>query len=228
MAKINVSLLKKGDVLLNEKHHTAIYLGGNKLVNASINEKGTTTGGRTGDQTGREILVRDYYVPSYGWDLVLRYPDAALASEAADKAVAIAQDDSHGYDQNKRWGKDYDCSSLVIMAFESVGIPVRAFGAVDTTSMKRAFKKCGFFELETEQSYTVLCSVTLPELSKGSKGPAVRSLQTLLNSKGFSCGSCDGIFGELTRSAVIRLQNAKGLTQDACVGRKTWDALINY
>ena len=61
MAKINVSLLKKGDVLLNEAHHTAMYLGGNKIVNASINELGKTTGGRTGDQTGREILVRDFY-----------------------------------------------------------------------------------------------------------------------------------------------------------------------
>jgi cell wall-associated NlpC family hydrolase len=228
MTKINQSTLKKGDVLLNEVHHTAIYLGGGRIVHASINEKGTTTGGRSGDQTGREITTRDYYVPSYGWDLVLRYPDAALASEAADKAVAIAEDAAHGYDQANRWGPNYDCSSLVITAFESVGIPVRASGATYTGNMKKAFKKCGFFEVETETTGAVLCTVTLLELSKGCKGPAVRSLQTLLNAKGFNSGTADGDFGPNTRAAVIRLQAAKGLTQDGCVGRRTWDALINY
>lgn len=227
MAKINISLLKKGDVLLNEKHHTAIYLGGNKLVNASINEKGKTTGGKTGDQTGREICTRDYYVPSYGWDLVLRYPDAALAAEAADKAVAIANDNSHGYDQINRWGPNYDCSSLVISCFEAVGVPVRSSGATYTGNMKRIFKKCGFFEVETEPSATFLCSVTLPELAKGCKGEAVKSLQCLLNYKGFSCGSIDGDFGNKTKSAVLALQKARGLTQDGCVGRMTWDALIS-
>lgn len=84
--------LKRGDVLLNKKHHTAIYLGDNKVVMASINEKGTITGGETGDQTGREILVRDYYVPSYGWDVVLRYPEEA--SNSSESAPVSAPQDS--------------------------------------------------------------------------------------------------------------------------------------
>ena len=66
--------LKRGDVLLNEKHHTAMYIGDGKVVMASINEQGKAVGGRTGDQTGKEILTCNYYVPSYGWDYVLRYP----------------------------------------------------------------------------------------------------------------------------------------------------------
>ena len=74
MTKIIKENLKKGDVLLNEKHHTAIYIGDGKLVHASINEKGTISGGKTGDQTGKEICVRSYY--DYPWDLVLRYPMA--------------------------------------------------------------------------------------------------------------------------------------------------------
>jgi hypothetical protein len=37
---------------------------------------------------------------------------------AINWAVAIANDDSHGYDQTNRWGPDYDCSSLVIQAYE--------------------------------------------------------------------------------------------------------------
>lgn len=63
--------LKKGDVLLNKANHTELYIGGNKVVKASINEKGTTTGGQSGDQTGREIYVGGYY--NFPWDCVLRY-----------------------------------------------------------------------------------------------------------------------------------------------------------
>lgn len=63
--------LQRGDVLLNVQHHTAMYCGSGMEVEASINELGTTTGGMTGDQTGREFLVRPYR--NYPWDCVLRY-----------------------------------------------------------------------------------------------------------------------------------------------------------
>ena len=49
------------------------YIGNGKMVKASINELGGVTGGKTGDQTGREIYIGNYYKPSYGWDYVLRY-----------------------------------------------------------------------------------------------------------------------------------------------------------
>lgn len=67
--------LKRGDVLLNRKSHTAMYIGSGQLVQASANEKGTANGGSPGDQTGKEFLVRSYY--NYPWDYVLRYPDTA-------------------------------------------------------------------------------------------------------------------------------------------------------
>lgn len=87
--KFNRSIsLKRGDVLLNEKHHTAMYIGGGKVVMASINEQGKTVGGRTGDQTGREILTCNYYVPSYGWDYVLRYP---TQEEVINVSVTLRQ-----------------------------------------------------------------------------------------------------------------------------------------
>jgi cell wall-associated NlpC family hydrolase len=69
--------LVRGDILLNEIHHTAVYIGDGKVVQASQNELGTATGGQTGDQTGQEIYIRDYYVYSSGWDCVLRYHDGA-------------------------------------------------------------------------------------------------------------------------------------------------------
>ena len=67
--------LIRGDILLNEVHHTAMYIGDNKVAQFSINEKGKTTGGASGDQTGRESSIGPYYVYSKGWDCVLRYPE---------------------------------------------------------------------------------------------------------------------------------------------------------
>ena len=65
--------LQKGDVVLNTKHHTEMYIGNGKMVKASVNEFGGVTGGKSGDQNGREIYIGNYYKPSYGWDYVLRY-----------------------------------------------------------------------------------------------------------------------------------------------------------
>lgn len=70
----NGSGLRRGDVLLNDNHHTAMYCGNGLEVEASINEKGTATGGRPGDQTGREILIRAYR--NYPWNRVLRYNES--------------------------------------------------------------------------------------------------------------------------------------------------------
>ena len=63
--------LQRGDILLNEKHHVALYLGNGKIVHASANEFGKATGGKPGDQTGREIFSKAYY--NYPWDKILRY-----------------------------------------------------------------------------------------------------------------------------------------------------------
>ena len=59
-------------------------------------------------------------------------------------ALAIASDDSHGYSQYNRWGPDYDCSSLIITAYQNAGIPVKDAGATYTMNMQQAFQKCGF------------------------------------------------------------------------------------
>ena len=77
--------LVRGDVLLHEQNHTALYLGDGMLVQASINEKGTIKGGVSGDQTGREIGVRTYY--DYPWDFVLRY-GVGVAENATTTTVS--------------------------------------------------------------------------------------------------------------------------------------------
>lgn len=67
--------------------------------------------------------------------------------KAVEYALSIASDDSHGYDQNHRWGSDYDCSSLVIESWEKAGVPVKTNGATYTGNMKKVFFKTGFEEV---------------------------------------------------------------------------------
>lgn len=79
--------LMKGDVILNEKHHTCLYIGGGKIVQASINEKGKATGGVPGDQTSREVLVCNFYEYSKGWDYVLRYREQEVKTVNVEMQV---------------------------------------------------------------------------------------------------------------------------------------------
>jgi hypothetical protein len=65
-----------------------------------------------------------------------------------------------------------------------------------------------------------------PMLRQGSTGAAVVELQTKLNSHGAQPPlDTDGIFGPLTRNAVIAFQSSKGLVPDAIVGPLTWGEL---
>lgn len=64
-----------------------------------------------------------------------------------------------------------------------------------------------------------------PTLRRGSRGSAVRTLQSRLNALGFSVGTVDGIFGSATHNAVRAFQRKKGLTADGIVGARTWAAL---
>lgn len=48
-------------------------------------------------------------------------PGGAGVEDAVKWMIAIAEDNSHGYDQGNRWGPDYDCSSLIYEAFRVGG-----------------------------------------------------------------------------------------------------------
>lgn len=219
---MNMSLWKKGDVLLahnSKRQHTAIYLGDGMMVHASIGEKGTK-GNKAGDQTGREIYVSKVFGE---WDCVLRYPDERIATAAALLAVDIANDDAHGYDQiNRNGNPDFDCSSLVIYCFDKY-VPVKKCGATFTGNMKNAFIKCGFVEV----SDTVKCNVELVEVYPYDKGQAVKTMQTLLQMRGYDCGVPDGDYGQKTKNALDRyLRDHELKPYDSVCGAKTWASLI--
>lgn len=83
--------LQRGDVLLNERNHTAMYVGNGQMVEASLNERGTTTGGAPGDQTGQEIRKCPYRRYSQGWDCVLRYMGGESASVTQPGATCTVE-----------------------------------------------------------------------------------------------------------------------------------------
>ena len=66
-----------------------------------------------------------------------------------------------------------------------------------------------------------------PTLKRGSKGEAVKEIQTMLNRLGYDLGSCgiDGDFGRMTESAVMNFQSDHGLKRDGICGSATWEAL---
>lgn len=93
--KMGVGSAKRGDIYLNERHHTAVCISaygsarGDLLAQFSISEHGTVTGTK-GDQTGRESNIKAYY--SYPWDgkLVWKSDGTTLGktnTEVADNTV---------------------------------------------------------------------------------------------------------------------------------------------
>lgn len=149
--------LQRGDVLLNNQHHTAMYCGNGMEVEASINEFGGVTGGATGDQTGREFLVRTYR--NYPWDCVLRYTGDSV-------------------------------------------------------------------EASTRPKPTYEYSIKLGLLKPGMEDMQVQTVQQLLYIRGYYTGEIDGIYGELTKRAVMAYQADAGLDTDGEVGGQTWAKLL--
>ena len=103
----DLSQRRRGDILLNESHHAAVYLGGGKLGQFSISERGTTHGTR-GDQTGYESNIKSYY--NYPWDGILRYCGPARKGSSAPSEPTKqepSQDWSKAYGDPDWWGPKF-------------------------------------------------------------------------------------------------------------------------
>ena len=88
-----------GDIHLNTKHHVCMSINASQIAQASINEKGAVADGKTGDQTGKEIYIRDYYEYSRGWDVHLRYIGAITNVSSGISIDTIAREVIAG-----KWG----------------------------------------------------------------------------------------------------------------------------
>ena len=60
---------------------------------------------------------------------------------------------------------------------------------------------------------------------QGSRGEAVRTIQTKLKRWGYYTGTVDGVYGSKTVAAVKYFQRSNGLTADGVCGQRTLAAL---
>lgn len=74
---------------------------GNLFAWASIGENGKATGGKAGDQTGREVKIGEYY--DFGQDRVIRFKSVLKGRKAAKIAKKLALCENIGYNQDKRY-----------------------------------------------------------------------------------------------------------------------------
>lgn len=64
--------IERGDIFLTPGKHVVLAISPEKIVHASQDENGGIAGAESGDQTGKEICVRPFYTPSYGWQYHMR------------------------------------------------------------------------------------------------------------------------------------------------------------
>lgn len=137
-----------------------------KIGSARINEKGTVTGGKAGDQTGGEVSTQNWYPHSKGWVIARPKEDDVAKKIAECMEMACAnnnigycqthRDDlrkisaKHDYELNKVTVKtEVDCSALVRICCLYAGIRV---GDFNTASQISALRATGRFDIITEKS----------------------------------------------------------------------------
>ena len=134
-----------------------------KIGHASIDENGKVSGGKAGDQTGKEICIRNWYKKP--WNVMLICTDEKIADKAADYMEAICKDNSYGYDQSQRTtgyqsikkngvskGKgEFDCSSLVASCYNLAGLNVNV--NCTTGNLRKALLATGKFKAYEDNAH---------------------------------------------------------------------------
>lgn len=138
-----------------------------KIGNASIDENGNIAGGKSGDQTGREVLIRDWY--AHGWNYMLRAKSIEVEEKIAEAMEKACKNDLIGYDQNQRTSLYFaaksvgfdlakvevacetDCSALVAVCVNAAGIPVSK--DIYTGNEVKALLGTGCFDAYTAAKY---------------------------------------------------------------------------
>lgn len=200
--------LERGDVLLHTTKHTAMYCGNGYEVEASVNEKGTATGGEPGDQTGREFLKRTYR--NYPWTHILRYTDEAPEPVAVDTIT----------------GKIDTIKEVQIWlnnSFSSGLTTDNLYGTRTKQALVKALQKT--LGVAADGIYGAKTNAAVKVLRKGSTGTLVKILQAFLVCHGYTTAYVDGDFGSGTETAVKAMQKRYGLEVDGEAGQQTFKAL---
>ena len=229
--------LKKGDVILNEKHHVVVCVDdGATVFNASINELGKTTGGKTGDQTGREIRLCPMYQYSKGWDYILRYDE---------KEEVVTDPKENPYPEplnNLKKGDRSPYVSWLQWELRQLGYSLeidQSFGNTTRNCLLSFQNKYGLTAdaicgkktvaklKEVNHSNAITCPYPRPTrtLRVNCKGDDVAYVQWHLVKKNKANIAIDKSYGKLTRQAVIDFQKKAFSSQpnewDGIVGKKT-------
>ena len=140
-----------------------------RIGHASIDENGKATGGSAGDQTGKEVVIRNWY--NKPWNVVLRPKSAAVAELSARACEAACANPNVGYDQGGRntlYAKakaadfdlsavgscECDCSSLMHVCAIAGGANL-TYGSngYTTRTMVSAFVASGDYVKITDSKY---------------------------------------------------------------------------
>ena len=128
--------------------------------------------------------------------------------------------------QEKLNAKGFDSGNVDGIFGAKTYAAVTAFQKANGLGVDGIVGKLTWAKLYDATPVNVTPVTTQPMLRTGSRGDAVRKLQELLNTKGYDCGSVDGIFGSKTKAAVLAFQKANGLGADGIVGPLTWGKLV--
>lgn len=77
---------------------------------ASIGENGKATGGKKGDQTGKEVKVAPYY--EFGQTWVIRFKNKSRGKKAGKAAKLLAENNNIGYNQSDRGSLYSECKKI--------------------------------------------------------------------------------------------------------------------
>lgn len=140
---------------------------GIKIGHASIDENGNISGGKTGDQTAKEICIRPWY--NKPWNVYLECNDLEISDKAADFMERICFDPNYGYDQMERLTGynaiiknnnnvigakgEFDCSSLISSCYKLAGLDVSF--ANTTRSIRQNFLATRKFKVYTDTKHLI-------------------------------------------------------------------------
>lgn len=187
--------LKRGDVLLEDttpghkKDHVAFYCGNGKIVHARSDDGHP----ETGDQTGREICIQNYYRFAA---CALRYDESAEQTQTGTGVVGNLFD--------KIFGKKTDDEPTTAtvtpkpeIKYGKTGLEIDGICGPNT-----------WLALANRMPYPgpwLGVAEKMPMIRKGSKGPAVIVLQVMLNQLGANLEP-DGDFGKNTEDRLLEFQ----------------------